>query len=301
MIDDDNIDELSFDDDDTEILDDNLEAVLGKRKRYVEHPDNNESGVARNKRKPRHYIKNWVATIQMEDDDIEESFKNKFQEYLDFLHKNTSLLYGCGGLETSPTTSKNHFQCVFYFNLRVYESTLRSWMNKCHMYGYLKPCKDIEGSFFYTRKENNFMEIGDYSKVKFQGKRSDIENVFQMISEKGFKETLKSNPTGINKCLKTAQLYEQVLVKKRPPNKKKVWWICGDSGTGKSLLARFMSEKILKNDEQEPNFYTETGSERKFFCEFNFSMPITVMDNIQIRNESDFTFILGIVFHYYFK
>jgi hypothetical protein len=35
--------------------------------------------------------------------------------------------------------------------------------------GYLKPCKDVDGSFFYTKKENKFMEIGDYSKVKFQG------------------------------------------------------------------------------------------------------------------------------------
>jgi hypothetical protein len=37
-----------------------LEAVVGKRRRYVEHPNNNESGVVGNKRKPRHYVKNWV-------------------------------------------------------------------------------------------------------------------------------------------------------------------------------------------------------------------------------------------------
>jgi hypothetical protein len=43
-------------------------------------------------------------------------------------------------------------------------------MDKYNLYGYVKPCNDVEGSYFYTKKENNVKEIGDYSKVKFQGK-----------------------------------------------------------------------------------------------------------------------------------
>jgi hypothetical protein len=86
-------------------------------------------------------------------------------------------------LETSPSTSKIHIQAGFYFNLRVYETTLKKWMEKYDFYGWLKPCKDVEGFYFYTRKGNNFDEVGDYSKIKFRGECTDVEEVFQMVNE----------------------------------------------------------------------------------------------------------------------
>jgi hypothetical protein len=186
--------------------------VVGKRKRSCKDKDteNNKNWCKIiEKRRPRHYVKNWIATIQMPETDIDDLFKNKFQELLNFLHSNTSLLYTCGGFEVLRNTSKKYIQSMFCFNLRVYETTLKKWINKYNLYRYLKPCNDIEGSYFYTRKENDVKEIGDYSKVKFKGMRSEIEEIFESVKKEGFKETLKKNPTSINKCLKTVLLYEQ--------------------------------------------------------------------------------------------
>jgi polynucleotide 5'-kinase involved in rRNA processing len=59
--------------------------------------------------------------------------------------------------------------------------------------------------------------------------------------------TFKKFPVMVGRCYKAVKEFESIILKKTPPNDRKTIWIYGESGCGKSLLARYLgNEKLQK-------------------------------------------------------
>jgi hypothetical protein len=106
------------------------------------------------------------------------------------------------------------------------------------------------------------------------------------VEKKGLNQTIPQYPVLVSKCLRTAEKFESVLIKKFPPSDKKSYWICGASGNGKSVLAKYLAKIFSNNPDIEPNYYTENNG--NWFCDFDAFSPVTIIDNCQIKTQKDF-------------
>jgi hypothetical protein len=99
----------------------------------------------------------------------------------------------------------------------------------------------------------------------------------------------------VGKCYKGLKEYESILCKKTPPQERQTVWIYGKSGYGKSILAKYLAYQKLREEhleDSEPNYYTDNTNH--WFAGFNPFVPLTIIDNLQVKNEVDLQFILGI-------
>jgi hypothetical protein len=160
------------------------------------------------------------------------------------------------------------------------------------VYESLDIAQTVDKCIQYCKKERNVVEIGNEATVKFQGKRSDLESVFDSIEKKGLNQTLLRCPVLVSKCLKTAEKFENVLIRKFPPTDRKSYWICGASGNGKSILAKYLAKMFINNIDLEPNYYTNNCGQ--WFCDYDPFSPVTIVDNCQIKTQKDYQFILGL-------
>jgi hypothetical protein len=158
--------------------------------------------------------------------------------------------------------------------------------------GFLDVAETVDKCIQYCKKEKNYIEIGNEATVKFQGRLSDLESVFESVGKKGLNQTILQYPVLVSKCLRTAEKFESILTKKFPPMDKKSYWICGASGNGKSILAKYLAKIFINNPEIEPNYYTENSG--NWFCDFDAFSPVTIVNNCQIKTQKDYQFVLGL-------
>jgi polynucleotide 5'-kinase involved in rRNA processing len=63
--------------------------------------------------------------------------------------------------------------------------------------------------------------------------------------------TFKKFPLMVGRCYKEVKEFESIILKKNPPNDRKTIWICGESDCGKSLLARYLGNEKLRENNME--------------------------------------------------
>lgn len=161
--------------------------------------------------------KNWCFTLNnYEDYEIEEI-------------RSWDCIYVLFGYETCPTTGTPHLQGYV------------QWKNDRHLGGLKKLNTSIswriaegnyEQNYKYCTKDGKFEEYGQPRKN--QGKRSDIENVKQMVHDGKSMEEICNEATSYQ----SMRMAELMLKYKKPTAMtRNVVWLWGPSGTGKTRWA----------------------------------------------------------------
>lgn len=169
--------------------------------------------------------------------------------------------YNTYGIETCPSTGRQHQQGYVEFKSKVRLSTLK------RLYGDGIHWEARKGSALeaaqYCQKDGNFFESGIISKPN-PGKRKDLDTIREMVNEgASFPEVLES-ATSYQAC-KFAQLYiANKRVAKEPP---KVYWYWGETGSGKTRSAY----------EQAPNAWF-SGIDLKWFDGYNGEEDVIIDD-----------------------
>ena len=99
--------------------------------------------------------------------------------YIDWLMKCDKFRYLLFQKEQCPTSKREHLQGVFCLVKGLTFNSVKKLLgNECH----IEPCKSLEGSIKYCKKEESRIE-GPWEKGEpsFQGKRSDLDDIKDMI------------------------------------------------------------------------------------------------------------------------
>lgn len=156
---------------------------------------------------------------------------NWSEDHIEKLKALPHVRYCCFGKEFAPTTGTPHLQGYIQFSTKVRLNSLKKklkgfWVEMAH--------GNLESNQVYTKKGDNFIEWG---KPKVQGKRTDLEKVYNHIREKG---SMKKLLNDLNPNLQQIRVAEKHLqyCEDMIDWKPDVTYITGKSGTGKSTLAR---------------------------------------------------------------
>ena len=138
------------------------------------------------------------------------------------------------GLETCPTTGKNHHQGWMYFkNPQGSVKNVAALLGKCHV-------EKINGSLAqneaYCSKEGKLTEFGD---KPAQGNRTDIDKLVDQIKEgRGAEDIALEEPAKYHQYGRTLHKVEDIVMRR----KSRQWmtkgvWYTGPTGSGKSHKA----------------------------------------------------------------
>lgn len=167
--------------------------------------------------------------------------------------EDSDVRYICWGLETCPTTGKQHLQGYIELKEKKTFTGIKKLLNseKVHLeprYG------TQEQAIEYCKKEGNFYEWGQ---KKNPGSRTDIRDVRAAAAEGGMRGVLEEtvcDDEGVTKprfgyqACRHAELYLKYCDTGKVC-KPEVIWIYGESGTGKSRKANEMCpEAYIKSE-----------------------------------------------------
>lgn len=149
--------------------------------------------------------------------------------------------YICGGLETCPTTGREHWQCYGEFKKKKRWGAIKTLLGGAHF----EPRKGSQReAIVYCQKEGRFWERGEPLR---QGERNDLSGAAQLALNEGLRVAsgvLSGQQFSVARNFLT---YNEEGRHRKP----RVTWIKGASGTGKSRRAREMageSDTYTKND-----------------------------------------------------
>lgn len=160
------------------------------------------------------------------------SFTNFNLDY-DYSILTNQCTYLIVGLETCPTTGKNHHQCYVEFEFQRYFNGIKKLLPGAH----IEHSKGgAEANKKYCSKDNNI--VIEYGEMKQQGKRHELG---------GLIETIKTNPNMSTKELieageaTWARNYRALEIVKSEFEEKRNWeteciYIFGESGSGKTRM-----------------------------------------------------------------
>ena len=151
-----------------------------------------------------------------------------YQAYLD----STTAEYVAYGLETCPTTQRQHHQGYVYFTeKRGSIKNIAKELGGCHV----EPCKgSLQQNEDYCSKQGDLVEFGAKPQ---QGKRTDVATAIQAIQEGVMTadEMAVEHPTLYQQYGRTLSKAEDVILRKRfRTEMTKGIWIHGPTGSGKS-------------------------------------------------------------------
>lgn len=150
----------------------------------------------------------------------------------------TKMNYLCYGLETCPTTGKQHYQGCVYFKDKVSLKTAQKLLNigTSHMENAQKS-KNQDDCINYCKKEGSFVEYGT---PPSQGKRNDLESIKDDIVEgkTTADDIALDNPVVYHQYGRTLHKIEDIVRRKqfRTEMTEGVWYH-GKTGVGKSHKA----------------------------------------------------------------
>ncbi|AJP36387.1 replication-associated protein [Avon-Heathcote Estuary associated circular virus 9] len=159
---------------------------------------------------------------------------------------NRGVKYLIFGKEIAPTTGTPHLQgCIIFTSPRSFKALKKVVpFNRANY----KPTISEPGSARYCKKDGDVYEYGTPPK---QGKRSDIENVRDILTSGGNIRDVVSTATSIQ-SVRMAEIHLKYFEKKRNW-KPTVRWYYGATGTGKSKTA------YEECDEHDPYVAMSTG------------------------------------------
>lgn len=125
-------------------------------------------------------------------------------------------------------------------------------------------------NYVYCSKDNNFLEWGNRPVPSEQGKRKDIDLVYETIIDKrGNLQDLINLKVG-NQALRHGQTLLQNRKSIRPPGERKIFWLWGPTGSGRSSWVR--------NQIKNPNDLWVSGDSMKWFDEYYGQMYVLFDD-----------------------
>lgn len=161
------------------------------------------------------------------------------EEYQTLIHTNTKVRFIAYGLETCPTTGRQHHQGWIVFKTQITTST-RSLGNIGKMLGnaHVEPMfGTLKQNAAYCSKESELIKIGDEPK---QGDRNDLKDVLKRIrdGETTADEILLEDPGYYHMYGRTIERAEDVLMRKRfRTEMTQGIWLYGNTEAGKSHIA----------------------------------------------------------------
>jgi hypothetical protein len=164
--------------------------------------------------------------------------KKELSQIVKVLDSSDEHQYCCYGLEIAPETKTKHIQGYIYFkNPKTYKGFQKYFniQRKAKLLKFhVEPAfASVEKNQEYTRKEGDWYEYGEPPK---QGSRTDLK----ILKERVFSDPKSSSLIIENEDLSYQQVKYVELVQKyafkhrNPENPPRVFWVWGESGTGKT-------------------------------------------------------------------
>ncbi len=214
----------------------------------------------------------------------------KLLDFTKIYRENIHIIRGIGwGLETAPTTGKQHFQGhIQFFNKRRLGGVKNILGCKSI---HLESCRgSVEQNRKYCAKDNKYTKVGKFIS---QGHRTDLEDIKKNLDEgKTLDDIAQNHFSDFIRYKSGLQAYKKMCDKRNTKGFRKinVEFVCGPTGTNKTRSA------VEKN----PNHFKITGKNLKWFDgyeqekvliidEYNNDIGITellnILDGYQLRLE----------------
>lgn len=167
------------------------------------------------------------------------TLNNPFPSTLEEIKKLTYVRYGCVGKEVGASGTP-HLQGALTFKDKVSFNKLRTDLYHAHieaMKGSVKQAAD------YCKKDGNFEEWGE---IPVPGKRNDLLTAVQHLKAGNSLSSLAdddNNAICLVKYSKGLSILQDTLLNSEPLRQKKVVWISGPTGVGKTRAAVEFAEK----------------------------------------------------------
>lgn len=131
------------------------------------------------------------------------------------------------GKEICPTTNKEHLQGM------AYQKTQSRWLQKMSPI-HVEQCKDPLKSIEYCSKEGKVTEFGNRPTFNIKGQKLKTLNQLMQLPELERRELTPRQYLELNK----AEAVANSKLMDKPQLPRKIYWIYGDSGVGKSRSVR---------------------------------------------------------------
>lgn len=168
------------------------------------------------------------------------------------------------GFEKAPTTGTKHIQGYLYFKSMKSFNQIKSMLpNQTHIE---RARGSSQKNKEYCTKEGEWIERGEIPK---QGKRNDLEDCCELIKEKrDMKVAIEEYPEVVAKYprgIATIYNYYKKPTDFHRKEKRKVIWLYGDAGVGKTYRAK----EIFKENGYKPeDVYLYTSGSKEFINGF---------------------------------
>lgn len=184
-------------------------------------------------------FRGWCLTVFFEGEDPEPT-----RERLRAFYESSKLTYLVSGLEKAPTTGTLHFQTYVFFPEAITQSSLLKRLSKLDFDK--KPHVasangNPQQNRTYCVKDGEFIELGELPQ---SGKRNDLERITDVVKTGGGMRAVLD--TGCNyQCVKHAEVLLKYFEKPRD-YKPEVYWLWGESGSGKTRRAYELSPEVWR-------------------------------------------------------
>lgn len=204
------------------------------------------------------------------------------EEHRNTVHAYDKASYVITGLETCPTTGKQHLQGYAELSAKVSLTTLKKLMPQAH---FEERKGTANEAIEYCKKEGSFHITGN---IKEPGKRSDIADIRSHLK----------NGSGMAAIIETTTSYQALAfaVKALPFYEQKrnwvptVHWFWGPSGTGKTMMA------VAEATGGHPRWHMQKASSR--WWQGYDAEPAVIIDEVRAGSALNFVELLALLDRY---
>lgn len=221
--------------------------------------------------------RNWILTINYKNEE-----PNSDKELLNYIKSITSFVYTAFQLEQGKEGTKHHQIYISFKNAKTFD-TIKKLFPEAHieaMQGTPQQASD-----YCTKSDSRLYDPIIYGELPIQGKRSDLEDIYYMItsgsSDMEIRETYPSQYIRYKNKLK--EIRQEVLEEKFKDNFRdlEVIYLCDLPGIGKTryIMEKYGYDKVFRVSNYKNPFDTYKGEDILVFEEFRSSLPIEQMLN----------------------
>lgn len=155
-------------------------------------------------------------------------------------------MYLAYGVETCPTTGKQHLQMFLHRESKTSLKQLQTMFPGCHA----EPMRgSLQQNQMYCEKEGRFKSFGEMPKGTLR-LRKQSETVLEYTSRTPEVSVKQAIQDGAINTLNDLKFFKELRTYLAEPyrGERHVYWFWGPPGSGKSLLAFDLSERICKDN-----------------------------------------------------
>lgn len=178
------------------------------------------------------------------------------------------------GVEVCPKTKKTHYQGYAEFSDKMVMSGIKKLFGSqtIHLEGRRG---SQEQAIAYCKKDGDFEEFGE---LKKQGARTDMEHVRNMIKDGFSNSEIAERASSWQSINFTQKLREMLITERASDVKPLVYWIWGETGTGKTKRARELSNDDYDDLDYKNDFLIGyTGKSCVVFDDFRGGVPFNLL------------------------